>query len=199
MWDDEGLVMRRQADSGASRPGPGPGQGMPGPARPDRPDAFQMPAGDSLEGAERVGGDAMEGGEDSECSESGGEDGQDGEGKEELDSTLGAGASHAATPTWYRTQARQLIREFLRAVPRSEPDVPLAFVGPDGVPRTITRGQFTARIDRLRPRQRQIIRLSIEERWSRQRVCDYLSHISYKTLERDQVEALDLLAQMEEA
>jgi hypothetical protein len=165
---------------------------MPGPARPDRPDALQMPAGDSLERVERMGGDAMEGVEDIE---SGGEDGED---KEELDSTLGAGASLAATPSWYRTQARQLIREFLRAVPRSEPDVPLAFVGPDGLPRTITRGQFTARIDRLRPRQRQIIRLSIEERWSRQRVCEYLSHISYKTLERDQVEALDLLAQMEE-
>jgi hypothetical protein len=193
MWDDEGLVMRRQADSGASRPGPGPGRSMPGLARPDRPDALQMPAGDSLERAERMGdGDAMEGIEDGESIDSGA-------GKEELDPTLGAGASHAPTPMWYRAQARSLIREFLRAVPRSEPDVLLAFVGPDGVPRTITRGQLTTRIDRLRPRQRQIIRLSVEERWSRQRVCEYLSHISYKTLERDQVEALDLLAQMEEA
>jgi hypothetical protein len=103
-----------------------------------------------------------------------------------------------ATPAWYRAQARQLIREFLRAVPRSEPDVPLSFVGPDGLLRTLTRAQLSARIDRLRPRQRQIIRLSVEERWPRQRVCSYLSHISYKTLERDQVEALDILAQMEE-
>jgi hypothetical protein len=97
---------------------------------------------------------------------------------------------------WYRAQARQLIREFLRAVPRSEPDVPLVFVGPDGLPRTLTRGQLSERIDRLRPRQRQIIRLGIEERWPRQRVCEYLIHISYKTLERDQVEGLDILVQM---
>jgi hypothetical protein len=41
---------------------------------------------------------------------------------------------------------------------------------------------------------RQVMRLAVEERWSRQRVCEYLRHISIKTFERDQVEGLDLLA-----
>ncbi len=168
MRDDEGLGMRQQT---------GPVRGT---SRPRLPDALEMPYSDHLETLEMHPGDQMESAED----------GQDRE--------LFASAPEVATPAWYRAQARQVIREFLRAVPRSEPDVPLAFVGPDGQPHTLTRAQLSARIDRLRPRQRQIIRLSVEERWTRQRVCEYLSHISYKTLERDQVEALDLLAQMEE-
>lgn len=102
----------------------------------------------------------------------------------------------AAVELWRRAQTRQLIREFLRAVPRAEPEATLAFVGPDGVARVLTRAELTAAIDRLRPRQRQIVRLALEERWPRQRVCDYLHHISIKTLERDQIEALDLLAQL---
>lgn len=93
-----------------------------------------------------------------------------------------------------RAYVRQLIREFLRAVPRAEPEVTLALVRADGTQHLLTRAQFSAAIDRLRPRQRQIVRLTIEERWPRQKVCEYLHHISIKTLERDQVEALDILA-----
>ncbi|HLY32657.1 MAG TPA: hypothetical protein VKQ36_16665 [Ktedonobacterales bacterium] len=95
-----------------------------------------------------------------------------------------------------RAQTRQLIREFLRAVPRSEPETPLTFLRADGEARVITRRELSGAIDRLRPRQRQIVRLGIEERWPRQKVCAYLHDISIKTFERDQVEALDLLAQL---
>jgi hypothetical protein len=93
-----------------------------------------------------------------------------------------------------RVRARQQIREFLRAVPRREEQTTLALIRPDGTLRVLTRAQLSAAIDHLRPRQRQIMRLAIEERWPRQRVCEYLRHISLKTFERDQVEALDLLA-----
>ncbi len=72
----------------------------------------------------------------------------------------------------------------------------MALVHPDGRTRVFTRGELSTAIDRLRPRQRQIIRLAIEERWPRQRVCEYLRHISLKTFERDQVEGLDLLTQL---
>ncbi len=99
-------------------------------------------------------------------------------------------------PGQMRARARQLLREFLRAVPRREEKATLALVHPDGSTRLVTRGELSAAIDRLRPRQRQIMRLAIEERWPRQRVCEYLRHISLKTFERDQVEALDILAQL---
>ena len=105
-------------------------------------------------------------------------------------------AAHTASPAWYRQHARQLIREFLRAVPRSEPEATLVFLRPDGAPRMVTRAQCTAALDRLRPRMRQIVRLGIEERWPRQRVCDYLQHISLKTFERDFTEALDILMEL---
>ena len=95
-----------------------------------------------------------------------------------------------------RAQTRQLIREFLRAVPRAEPETPLAFLRADGEARVIRRRELSAAIDRLRPRQRQIVRLGIEERWPRQKVCAYLRNISIKTFERDQVEALDILSQL---
>jgi len=100
------------------------------------------------------------------------------------------------TEAWYRVQARQLIREFLRSVPRSEPEATLAIIRSDGTQRLLTRRQLTEAIDRMRPRQRQIMRLAVEERWSRQRVCAYLQHISIKTFERDQIEALDALTQL---
>ena len=105
----------------------------------------------------------------------------------------------AATPlteAMRRAQTRALIREFLRAVPRAEESAVLPLVRPDGVTRLLTRAQLTTAIDRLRPRQRQIVRLGIEERWPRQKVCAYLRGISMKTLERDQAEALDILAQL---
>lgn len=105
----------------------------------------------------------------------------------------------AATPlteAMRRAQTRALIREFLRAVPRAEESAVLPLVRADGVTRLLTRAQLSTAIDRLRPRQRQIVRLGIEERWPRQKVCAYLRGISMKTLERDQAEALDILAQL---
>lgn len=94
---------------------------------------------------------------------------------------------------WLRVCARKLIREFLRAVPRSEPEATIAIIRPDGVTRILTRAELSAAIDRLRPRQRQILRLGVEERWPRAKVCAYLHNISMKTFERDQVEGLDIL------
>jgi hypothetical protein len=105
----------------------------------------------------------------------------------------------AATPltdAMRRAQLRAMIREFLRAVPRSEPETILTLPRPDGEERALTRAELTAAIDHLRPRMRQIVRLGIEERWPRQKVCVYLRGISMKTLERDQVEALDILASL---
>ena len=95
-----------------------------------------------------------------------------------------------------RLEARRLIREFLRAVPRAEADATVVFLRVDGTPRIVTRGELSARIDGMRPRMRQIVRLSVEERWPRQEVCNYLHGISLKTFERDQVEGLDLLVDM---
>ncbi len=100
------------------------------------------------------------------------------------------------TDAMRRAQVRAMIREFLRAVPRSEPETILTLPRPDGEDRALTRAQLTIAIDRLRPRMRQIVRLGIEERWPRQKVCSYLRGISMTTLERDQVEALDILASL---
>lgn len=100
------------------------------------------------------------------------------------------------TPSWLRFQARQLIREFLSAVPRSEPDATLTFLRPNSSTRVLTRAQLSVAIDLLRPRQRQSVRLAIEERWPHKQVCAYLNHVSLRTLERDLAEALDALAQM---
>jgi hypothetical protein len=104
--------------------------------------------------------------------------------------------SDVTSPLWLRLQARRLLREFLRAVPRDDPQAPLTFIHPDGTARLVTREQLSVAIDRMRPRMRQILRLSVEERWPRQKVCDYLKGISIKTFERDQVEALDLLVNL---
>ena len=116
-----------------------------------------------------------------------------GDPESELDGDLG----DMSSAEWrQRAHTRQLIREFLRAVPRSEAETTLVIVRTDGEQRLLTRAQLSAAIDHLRPRQRQIIRLALEERWPRQRVCEYLHNISIKTLERDQVEALDILAEL---
>jgi len=112
------------------------------------------------------------------------------------DAPLGMASAALLGVAQRRMQARQLIREFLRAVPRAEAETTLVFWDADGAERSVTRAQMSAAIDRLRPRQRQIMRLGVEERWARQRVCAYLRNISIKTFERDQVEALDLLAQL---
>jgi hypothetical protein len=94
-----------------------------------------------------------------------------------------------------RFYTRRLIQEFLTSVPRSEPEARLTFLRLDGTLRVLTRAEFSAIIDNLRPRHRQLVRLAIEEHWPRQRVCDYLQ-ISLKTFERHHQEVLDLLAQM---
>ncbi len=88
---------------------------------------------------------------------------------------------------------RMVVREFLEAVPRSQAQASIALVRPDGTTRVFTRGEFSAAVDALRPRMRQIVRLAVEERWSRQRVCGYLNNISIKTFERDHAEAFDAL------
>ena len=88
---------------------------------------------------------------------------------------------------------RMVVREFLEAVPRSQAQASIALVRPDGRTRVFTRGEFSAAVDAMRPRMRQIVRLAVEERWTRQRVCDYLNNISLKTFERDHAEAFDAL------
>jgi DNA-directed RNA polymerase specialized sigma24 family protein len=101
-----------------------------------------------------------------------------------------------AESDWLRLEVRGLIREFLSVVPRSQPSMALVFPRPDGTPGTITRAELSAAIDRMRPRQRQIIRLAVEERRSQEEVCALLNGISLRTLQRDQAEALDLLTQL---
>lgn len=100
--------------------------------------------------------------------------------------------SSAASQRFY---TRRLIQEFLTSVPRSEPEARLTFLRFDGTLRVLTRAELSEIVDNLRPRHRQLVRLAIEERWPRQRVCDYLQ-ISLKTFERHHQEVLDLLAQM---
>ncbi len=89
---------------------------------------------------------------------------------------------------------RRRLREFLRAIPRSEPDSTVELLGPtEALPaRTITRAELTKTIEQLRPRMRQIIHRTLEEGWSREEVCASL-HIGMRTLERDQAAGLDLL------
>ncbi|MGH2516144.1 MAG: hypothetical protein ACRDHP_10865 [Ktedonobacterales bacterium] len=95
----------------------------------------------------------------------------------------------------WRMRMRQLLREFLRSVPRDEKNVRLRIPRPDGTYREVTRAEVAAAVDRMRPRMRQIIRLAVEEHWARKRVCAYLG-ISIKTYERDHVEALDTLVDL---
>lgn len=94
-----------------------------------------------------------------------------------------------------RFHTRRLIQEFLTSVPRGESEARLTFLRFDGTLRVLTRAELSEIVDNLRPRQRQLVRLAIEEHWPRQRVCDYL-HISLKTFERQHQEVLNLLAQM---
>jgi DNA-directed RNA polymerase specialized sigma24 family protein len=102
-----------------------------------------------------------------------------------------------ATPEWLRMQqARLLLREFLSVVPRSEEATTITFLRVDGAQQTLSRQELSAAIDRMRPRQRQIVRLAIESHWSQERVCAVLKGISVRTVQRDLAEALDLLAQL---
>ncbi len=97
------------------------------------------------------------------------------------------------TPGMVGGGLRMVVREFLEAVPRSQAQASIALVRPDGTTRVFTRGEFSAAVDAMRPRMRQIVRLAVEERWPRQRVCGYLNNISIKTFERDHAEAFDAL------
>jgi DNA-directed RNA polymerase specialized sigma24 family protein len=72
----------------------------------------------------------------------------------------------------------------------------LVFLHLDGTPLAITRAELSAAIDRMRPRQKHIIRLAVEERRSQEEACALLHGISLRTPQRDQAEALDLLAQL---
>ncbi len=90
---------------------------------------------------------------------------------------------------------RQRLREFLRAVPRTEPDTWLELLGPKhGMPpRYVSRQTLTEAIERMPTRMWQIIRLTLEKRNSRPQVQAYLNDISPRTLERDQARGLDAL------
>ena len=172
MWGSGGRGMH-EPERAAARPGQGP--------RPEAPDV--VPRGDPYARAEQT--DVLEA--------LPGDEGDEGDEGDALDLDGPQGAAEATSGWWRRAEARRLIREFLRSVPRSDATAALAFVHPDGTPKVLTRGQLSAAVDRLRPRQRQILRLGVEERWPRPRVCQYLQHIAIKTYERDQVEGLDIL------
>jgi hypothetical protein len=101
--------------------------------------------------------------------------------------------SDVLTPAGIGGRLRLVVREFLESVPRAEAQASIALLRPDATTRVFTRGEFSAAIDAMRPRMRQIMRLAVEERWQRQRVCDYLNNISIKTFERDHAEAFDEL------
>ncbi len=113
-----------------------------------------------------------------------------------LGTAVPLGPLHVPDPEWLRLEVRRLIREFLSVVPRSHESTTLTFPRPDGTPRTLSRAELSAAIDRMRPRQKQIIRLVVEERHSQDEACLLLNGISLRTLQRDQAEALDLLAQL---
>ena len=188
MWGSDRQTSQRAAPQGTTAPmGTAGARGVP--AWPDGPDADVV----RMRGDPRNARDPLAGAPDPDP-----EDAAELDDAEDLEAELiradprGGGAS-ATDPLWLRLQARKLLREFLRAVPRAEAQAAISFIHPDGTPRTVTRGQLATAIDRMRPRLRQIMRLSVEERWPRQRVCEYLRHISIKTFERDQAEGLDAL------
>jgi DNA-directed RNA polymerase specialized sigma24 family protein len=101
------------------------------------------------------------------------------------------------TAEWVRMQqARVLLREFLSVVPRTEETTTITFLRVDGTQRTLSRQELSAAIDRMRPRQRQIVRRAIESHWSQERVSAELKGISVRTVQRDLAEALDQLAEL---
>ena len=93
-------------------------------------------------------------------------------------------------------QARLLLREFLSVVPRTEETTTITFLRVDGTQQTLSRQELSTAIDRMRPRQRQIVRLAIESHWSQERVCAELKGISVRTVQRDLAEALDRLGEL---
>lgn len=180
----QGTPHATSAHTHAGRMGSGAPGNTQGGGHPDEPDALSGAAGWAM------------GEPEADVWHSDADDEADDAGEGDAHAHDGVGTAEASHQAHMRVQTRQLLREFLRAVPRREEDATLALVRPDGTTRLLTRAELSARIDQLRPRQRQIMRLAVEERWSRQRVCEYLRHISIKTFERDQVEALDILAQL---
>ncbi len=104
-------------------------------------------------------------------------------------------APERVTSEWLQVQARHLLREFLSVVPRSDMAETVTIPRADGTARTLTRAQLSVAIDRMRPRMRQIMRLAMEERRTQGDICELLG-VSVRTVQRDQSEALDLLAQL---
>jgi len=105
---------------------------------------------------------------------------------------MGAGtpdeADHEA-----RLAARRLLREFLRAVPRAEAEATVTLPRPGGGTTSVTRAQASAAVDALRPRARQVVRLTLEAHRQREDAARYL-YVSVATVERDQAEAQDEIA-----
>ncbi len=97
-----------------------------------------------------------------------------------------------------RAENRRRLREFLRVTPRSEAESRVELLGlAEGAPAfVLTRAQLSAAIEELRPRVRQIIRLTLEERRTREETQAYLHGISMRTLERDQAAGLDALMEL---
>jgi hypothetical protein len=185
-------MARDQQDSGRARPQPNSPtnsqdlrtHGLGIPPVPVAPDALEPDAGDVSTGVTAPYGPSDTGGHSSP--------------EPFVDALpLGTAVPFSGDPTeWLRLEVRHLIREFLSVVPRSQESAILTFPRPDGTPRTLSRAELSAAIDRMRPRQKQIIRLAVEERHSQEEVCALLNGISLRTLQRDQAEALDLLAQL---
>jgi len=104
-------------------------------------------------------------------------------------------APHSAWPWSNEAHVRALVREFLRCTPASEPEAALTWRGADGRLRRLTRGQLTARIQSgLRPRMKRIVEQHHLLKRPRAEVVAELG-CSMKTAERDEQEAMDLLAQ----
>jgi DNA-directed RNA polymerase specialized sigma24 family protein len=99
---------------------------------------------------------------------------------------MGSGGSGAAE----RTAARQLLREFLRSVPRAQAGETVTLPRPGGGVCVVSRGQVSTAVDTLRPRLRQVARLLYEDHWHREDVAKRLL-VSLDTVERDQALALD--------
>ncbi|GEM_PF-1932355 len=97
-----------------------------------------------------------------------------------------------------QAENRRRLREFLRAIPRTEPAAQVELLGlVEGAPaRLVTRAQLTNAIEHMRPRMRQVIHLTLEERRTREETRDYLHGISLRTLERDQNTGLDILIRL---
>jgi DNA-directed RNA polymerase specialized sigma24 family protein len=103
-------------------------------------------------------------------------------------------APHSAWSWSDEAHVRALVREFLRCTPASDPEAALTWRGADGRLRRLTRRQLTARIQWLRPRMKRIVEQHHLLKRPRAEIVAELG-CSMKTFERDEQEAMDLLAQ----